>query len=81
MEKTKMDDGSEAKLRSIERAWAPALDEFVQLFIDTHREPTDNQLDAIGAILGNSHNEVRSYIAKKAAHQGSTLLAGHLRPQ
>lgn len=73
------DDGFDNKLAFVETAWRPALDEFVQLFIDLDRPPSDVQLEALGTILGSSHNEVRAYIAAQAAAQGSSLLAGHLR--
>ena len=70
-----MSDGSIEKLQWIESSWAPALDEFVKLFIDLDREPSDAQLEALSAIVGSSHNEVRAYISRKAADQGSDLLS------
>lgn len=35
------------------------------------------QLEALCAILGGSHNEIRWFIARKAFAQGSDLLAAH----
>jgi hypothetical protein len=67
-------DGSTEKLGWIERSWKVALDEVIQNYIDLGREPSENELEALGSILSASHNEVRRYIGIKAKAQGSPLL-------
>ena len=68
------DSGFIEKLAWIEKSWRVALDEVIQPYIDLNREPSDTVLEALGSILGRSHNEVRVYIGRKAKEQGSTLL-------
>ena len=73
-----MNSDSDDKLLRIERSWKPALEKVFQTYIDLDREPSDEELEAFGSILGKSHNEVRRAIGRQAKAQGKTLLQNHV---
>ncbi|ORE94923.1 hypothetical protein [Aurantimonas sp. 22II-16-19i] len=73
-----MDSGFDDKLRRIESSWKPALAKVFQTYIDLDREPSDEELEAFGSILGSSHNEVRRAIGRQAKAQGKSLLQNYV---
>ena len=69
-----MNSGSDDKLLWIEKSWKTALEKVFQTYIDLDREPSDDELEAFGSILGKIHNEVRCAMGRQAKARGKALL-------
>ncbi len=46
--------------------------------IDPGSANDDAALDAIGAVIGKSHNEIRRYLDRAAKAQGSAFMSEHV---
>lgn len=67
---------------TLDHIWASfnqaALNDIVGAYAAARRRPSDDALDAIGAVIGKSHNEIRRYVARAAKAQGSNFMSEHL---
>ena len=72
------DDPEDTLIHIQSRFDRETLRDVFQPFIDLRRYPSDKVLDAIGAVTGSSHNEVRRFIARQAKQAGSDFMSEHL---
>ncbi|VXC96418.1 conserved hypothetical protein [Sphingomonas sp. T1] len=67
---------------TLDHIWASfsqaALDDIAGAYAAARRRPSNDALDAIGAVIGKSHNEIRRYFARAAKAQGSDFMSEHL---